>query len=289
VKQTAILLVVIAIAAGGMYYNHKRKTEVEAGPQALTNWAADLGRETSRVPMKVTRLSDAEEIRIGNDMAQQLQNRHTQYQYSPTDLAFEQYLNAVGMQIAQRSKRKLTYHFYFIPEDSFFNAYALPGGHVVVGKGLARTMDSEDELAAVLAHEIEHVDRFHCVDRVQVEARVRHIPFGGLVEFPIALMQAGYSKEQELEADREGTFLMVRSGYTAQGAVRLFETFEKLDARQGRRASNPVDESARVAVGSISDYFRSHPLPSERKRQVQDLIIHERWPLKQEKPLRLTL
>jgi predicted Zn-dependent protease len=150
-------------------------------------------------------------------------------------------------------------------------------------------MDSEDELAAVLAHEIEHVDRYHCLDRVQVEARLRHIPFGRLVELPIALMQAGYSKEQEMEADREGAFLMVRSGYTAQGAVRLFETLERIDPRKGRRASNPVQESARVAVGGIFDYFRSHPLPSERKRQVEDLIVHERWPLQQEKPLRLTL
>lgn len=288
-KRTAVLLIVIAIAAGGMYYNHYRNTEVQAGPQALSNWAADVGRETSRVPMKVTRLSEEEELRIGNDMAQQLQNRHTQYQYSPTDLAFEQYLNAVGTPIAQRTKRKLTYHFYFIPNEHFFNAYALPGGHIVVGKGLARAMDSEDELAAVLAHEIEHVDRYHCLDRVQVEARLRNIPFGRLVELPIALMQAGYSKEQEMEADREGAFLMVRSGYTAQGAVRLFETLEKIDPRKGRRASNPVDESAHVAVGSLSDYFRSHPLPSERKRQVEDLIVHERWPLKQEKPLRLSL
>src|SRR5262249_29153029 len=100
-KRTAVLLVVIAIAAGGWNYNHNRSTEVQAGPQALSNWAADVGRETSRVPMKVTRLSQEDEIRIGNDMAQQLQNRHTQYQYSPTDLAFEQYLNAVGTPIAQ--------------------------------------------------------------------------------------------------------------------------------------------------------------------------------------------
>ena len=289
-KQLAVLTLLIALAGAAIYYNHRRNPDVQAGPEALSNWAADLGRETSRVPMRVTRLSEAEEIRIGNDLAQhELGNRFQRYKYSQIDLAFEQYLNDIGPKIAARSKRKLTYHFYFIPDEDLFNAFALPGGHVVVGKGLVQTMDSEDQLAAVLAHEIEHVDRYHCLDRVQVEARLRHIPFGGLIALPISVFQAGYSKEQELEADREGTFLMVRSGYTAEGAVRLFETFERLEPRAHRRAANPVDESARVAVGGIFDYFRSHPLPTERKRQVEDLIVHERWPVRQEKPLRLTV
>jgi predicted Zn-dependent protease len=288
VRRFVVLGLLIALAGGAIYYNHRKNPDVQAGPEALSNWAADVERETSRVPMRVTRLSEAEEVRIGNDLAQnKLVGRHQQYQYSPTDLAFEQYLNDIGPKIAARAKRKLTYHFYYIPDDYLFNAFALPGGHVVVGRGLARAMDSEDELASVLAHEIEHVDRYHCLDRVQVEARLRHILFGGLIALPITIFQAGYSKEQELEADREGTLLMVRSGYTPEGAVRLFETFERMDPRRTSRATNPVDESTHVAVGTISDYFRSHPLPSERKRQVEYLIVHERWPPRVEKPLRL--
>jgi predicted Zn-dependent protease len=280
----------MAIVVGALYYNHRRQPEVTAGPEALSNWAADISRETSRMPMRVTRLSDDDEIRIGNDMAaQSLVNRHQQYTYSAADLAFEQYVNDVGTKLAARAKRKLPYKFYFIPEEHFFNAYALPGGHIVIGKGLVRAMDSEDQLAAVLGHEIEHVDRFHCADRVQIEARSRRLPLGGLVTLPIRIFQAGYSKEQEMEADREGTFLMVRSGYAAEGAVRLFEILERLEPKASRRASNPVQESARVAIGGIADYFRSHPLPHERKRQVENLIVHERWPLRAEKPLRLAV
>lgn len=287
-RRFLILGLLLAVVGGAIYYNHRENPDVQAGPEALSNWAADVERETSRLPMRVIRLSEAEEIRIGNELAQnKLAGRHQQYQYSPTDLVFEQYLNDIGPKIAARAKRKLTYHFYYIPDDYMFNAFALPGGHVVVGKGLVRAMDSEDELASVLAHEVEHVDRYHCLDRVQVEARLRHIPFGSLVALPISIFQAGYSKEQELEADRQGTLLMVRSGYTAEGAVRLFEAFERIDPRRVTRAANPVDESAHVAAGTLSDYFRSHPLPSERKRQVENMIVHERWPARLEKPLRL--
>lgn len=288
-KHLAVLLLVVGIAGGAIYYNHRRKTEVQAGPQAISNWAADLSRQTSRVPMHVTRLSDAEEVRIGATMAADLQTRHSRHSYSQADLAFENYLNAVGTPLALRAKRRLEYKFYFIPDERFFNAYALPGGHIVIGKGLARALDSEDQLAAVLAHEIEHVDRYHCMERIQLEARARNIPFARLMTLPVAIFQSGYSKEQEMEADREAAFLMQRSGYTAQGAVRLFEIFERLQSRRARQAANPLEETAGVAAGAVFDYFRSHPLPAERKRQMQDLIVHENWPAKLEKPLRVAV
>ena len=120
------------------------------------------------------------------------------------------------------------------------NAFALPGGHVYVGAGLLALMDSEDELAAVIGHEIEHIDHYHCAERVQQEQALRKIPLGGLVALPIELFEAGYSKDQELEADREGTRLAVQAGYSANGAIRMFETFERLtqgisSARRRRR------------------------------------------------------
>src|SRR5256884_9660442 len=89
-------------------------------------------------------------------------------------------------------------------------------------------MDSEDQLAAVLGHEIEHIDHYHCAERVQQEHALRKIPLAELFVLPIEIFQAGYSKDQELEADREGTRLAVEAGYSANGAIRMFETFQRL-------------------------------------------------------------
>jgi predicted Zn-dependent protease len=163
----------------------------------------------------------------------------------------------------------------------------LPGGHVVIGKGLALAMDTEDQLAAVLGHEIEHVDRYHAAERVQFEARARHVPLGRLLVLPISLFQAGYTKNQELEADREGTALAVRAGYSPQGAVRLLEHFVKLEAeqRQRRAAANPVSESADAGLQSLSEYFRSHPEGSVRQRAIEALIREQHWPIVPERPL----
>lgn len=149
-------------------------------------------------------------------------------------------------------------------------------------------MTSDDQLAAVLAHEIEHVDRYHCAERVQVEARLRKLPLSRLIELPVALFQAGHTKEQEFEADREGTALIIRAGHSALGAVRMFETLDAVSRKEpGRRAragSNPVHEASRMPGSALSEYFRSHPYAEERKRQIEFLMDHEGWPRTAERP-----
>src|SRR5262250_2301396 len=124
---------------------------------------------------------------------------------NPENTIVEQYLSRVGSQLALHAHRRLPYQFHYIANQYFINAFAVPGGHVYVGAGLLSLMDSEDELAAVVAHEIEHIDHYHCAERVQQEEALRRIPLGGLIGLPIEIFQVGYSKDQELEADREGT------------------------------------------------------------------------------------
>ena len=74
----------------------------------------------------------------------------------------------VGSELATHAHRMLPYKFHYIPNPNFVNAFALPGGHVYVGAGLVSLMDSEDELAALIGHEIEHIDHYQssAVNRV---------------------------------------------------------------------------------------------------------------------------
>src|SRR5262249_16871344 len=137
---------------------------------------------------------------------------------------------------------------------------ALPGGHVYIGQGLLALMDSEDELASVLGHEIEHIDHYHCAERIQQQDALQHIPLGTIFSFPVEVFTAGYSKDQELEADREGTRLAVETGYSANGAIRMFETFQRLYEEYYTRARTPQQELSRVAQETMDGYFRSHPL-----------------------------
>ena len=121
--------------------------------------------------------------------------------------------------------------------------------------------------------------------------KLRHLQLGdlaGVAQIPLSIFQAGYSKEQELEADREGTRLAVLDGYSPLGAVRLFEAFDQMEHRRSRPADTPADEAARVALGTLSGYFQSHPYPADRAAQIRRMIQTEHWGAKtQEKPLAL--
>jgi len=120
---------------------------------------------------------------------------------------------------------------------------------------------------------------------VQQEQALRKIPLGELVALPVEIFEAGYSKDQELEADREGTRLSVQAGYSPNGAIRMFETFQRLYQEYQARAKTPQEELSRVALDTLGGYFRSHPLTSERIAQVRKMIASEHWDVHPERDL----
>jgi len=273
-KRWLALVLVVACGVSAVVVSEWQRVDVQASPAALLRWLAGFQREATRLPASATRLSDADEVRIGNEMADRVAPR---LPAASADSAVETYVQLVGARVAAHTHRKLTYRFHYLPDISFIDAFALPGGHVFIGAGLIRFMDSEDELAAVLGHEVEHIDHYHCSERVQVEARLRKIPLGALVNLPIKLFQAGYSKDQELEADREGTRLAVQAGYSPLGALRMFETFDRLYQEEIVHDRTPQQELSRLALETLSGYFQSHPPPSERIAQIREMIATEHW------------
>jgi predicted Zn-dependent protease len=281
-------MLILAASGGGLYYAHRQKQQETAhvGPEAALNAAADMQREISRIPARLVRLSDEEETRVGDNMTEKYLGM-LRTPLSESDAEVENYITSVGRAVSQHARRKLDYRFHYIPHDGFVNAFAVPGGHVFIGKGLLKLMKSEDELANVLGHEIEHVDNYHCNERVAL----RNQPLGVLIALPVALFQAGYSKEQELEADRDGADLAVRAGYSPQGAIDLFQTFARLERQYGRNArthdQSPNDEISRVAWESIVGYFRSHPLAEEREAQIRRIMTSQNWPQPVERALRM--
>jgi beta-barrel assembly-enhancing protease len=275
-------IVLMGVASVGV--SERRRVDVPASPAALLYLVADTEQELTRMPASFTRMSDAEEIRIGNELARSYATREVR-ENTPEVAIVEHYLTRVGERLASDAHRRLPYQFHYIPGLYFINAFALPGGHVYVGGGLLDLMDSEDELAAVIGHEIEHIDHHHCAERVQREQALRRIPLGGLVALPIEVFEAGYSKDQELEADREGTRLAVGAGYSANGALRVFETFARLQREYQTKAKTPEEELTRLAGQTLEGYFRSHPLPSERIAQVKKMIPSEGWTARPERDL----
>ena len=280
-KRSTTLIVFFAVlltALGALYYSQRRNKQTAVSPNAILQIAADAQRDITRAPMQLTRLSDEEEISIGNQLAQRYAGSFQKF--TPQEHALQSYLIGVGGKVAVHAHRHLQYTFHLIPDRNMINAFALPGGPVYIGEGMLDLMLSEDELANVLAHEVEHIDHYHCIERMQLEAQLKHLNLdivGALLEIPLGLWQAGYHKDEEFEADREGMFLAVQSGYSPYGALQTFERFAKLRNEYVIHAQSPEEELSELAIQSLAGYFRSHPLPSERIAQAERIIAEQHW------------
>ncbi len=286
-KRWILFAGIVLLGVSSVVVSERQKVDVPASPAALLYLVADTEQELTRMPVSFARMSDADEIRIGDELARFYSSTEEERNNTPEAAIVEHYLTRVGSELASHAHHKLRYKFHYLPNPNMINAFALPGGHVYVGGGLLSLMDTEDELAAVIGHEIEHVDHYHCSDRAQQEQALRRIPLGGLIALPIEVFEAGYSKDQELEADREGTRLAFQAGYSANGAIRMFETFERLQKEYQAKPRTPEEEVSQVAWQTLEGYFRSHPLPSERIARVQRMIASEGWSPRAERDLRV--
>ena len=284
-----VFFLILGFALAGLYWSQRRPKSPPVSANAILNMAADAQRDLSRVPMHFTRLSDEQEIAIGKELAARYATQSRQL--TPEEEGLEKYVTRVGGAVAVHAHRHLPYAFTVLPDRNMINAFSLPGGPVYIGEGMLDLMMSEDELANVLAHEIEHIDHYHCVERVQLEARLKNLNLdilGALLQIPIDFWEAGYHKDEEFEADREGMFLAVRSGYSPYGSVDMFERFAKLCDEYVIRAQSPDQELSELAIQSLTGYFRSHPLPSERLAQAQRIIAEQHWEdRKTQKPFRV--
>lgn len=296
VKRWLPLAAILLAAVAAIVVAHRQQVDTRPSADAVLSAAADAQHEATRLPARIDVLSDEDEQRIGDQLAAEydsetpLDPKHAtpkqiaaQQQAMAQRQQVEAYLNQVGNRVVENTRRHLRWKFHYLPQKDFVNAFALPGGHLFIGDGLLRLMDSEDALAAVLGHESQHVDLRHCAERVQAEAHLRNLDMLGL---PMQIFIAGYSKDQESQADRDGTALAVKAGYSPQGILHLMQAFKKLEGQPDAKPDTPVEEAAGLTLGSLSGYFQSHPPAGERYKQIESLIRTNRWPSPPLVPLR---
>jgi len=277
-KRAVAFVIVLLVAVTGLYFSERRHDATPVSANAIVAMAADAQRDLSRAPMRLSRLSDDEEIAIGKELAAGY--AVSEQNLPPEEQAIESYVRRVGLAVSQHAHRRLPYSFHLLSDRAMINAFSLPGGPVYIGEGLVDLMTSEDELAVVLAHEVEHIDHYHCAERVQIEARLRNLNLGlvgAILQIPLQVWESGYNKDEEFEADREGIRLAFIGDYSPFGVVRLFERMGKLHREYVIHAQSPEDELSQLAIQGLQGYFRSHPLPSERLARANRLIVQEHW------------
>ena len=169
-------------------------------------------------------ISDADEVRLGVILADDLIAQEGM-QPTPQTNKLDEYLQSVGDKVAVHAQRKIPYRFRFDPSPSFRSAVGLPGGQIFVGAGILAYMDSEDQLAMVLGHEIEHIDLNQCRERLAKTLEEQHLTPATATKLKVDPFLPGYGREGELAADREGVKLAMQAGYSGEASIRLLQTY----------------------------------------------------------------
>ena len=139
------------------------------------------------------------------------------------------------------------------------------------------TLRDESQLAAILGHEIAHVDQRHCVERFQYELKLKEMRLpteaGALADAARRVSAISYTPYQEYEADAEGQLLAAQAGYDPAGGSNAMATIiERLEPTVAVRApGSVVGEAAGAAGQGLSDFFRSHPRTDERLHRLRQV------------------
>jgi predicted Zn-dependent protease len=224
---------------------------------------------------KLFSVSPEQERRMGEEAAREIESQVRIVSGPVSD-----WVNRVGRRLAAASDPKWKYSFKVIDRPEI-NAFALPGGYVYVFTGLRKVVKTDDELAAVLAHEITHAEQHHYARQYARSSKRGAILgiFSAVVGIPNVAAQAlsiadfsltkKYSRQQETESDILGMQRMVRAGFNPQGMVSLLT---KLSEEQGR-------------VSSLDKWFGDHPDGPKRVRSTQQELQNISQGNKPVKPL----
>lgn len=232
---------------------------------------ANVGKLAQQTFQAAKPLSDEEEYYVGRSVAAQILSSDPLLVNS----RLTEYVNLIGNTVANSSDKPFTYggyHFAVLNSEEI-NAFACPGGIIFITKGMVKAVQNEDELAAVLAHEVAHINHRDGVSSIQksrltevatlvgAEAAQNYAPaelsqlvglFEGSVEDVFkTLVIVGYGKSQESNADKDALKYLVKAGYNPQA---LGDFLDRLTA-QGQASGGGI--------------MTTHPATAERIKKVK--------------------
>lgn len=263
-----LALLAVATSAGaldlGEALKQLEKPAQESGPGPSRDSATEApAPNLSSINLK--KPSRAEEVALGREITGNLLGAAPLVK----DSALQKYVNQVGRWVASQSERPdLPWHFGVI-ESEDLNAFAAPGGWVLLTKGLYRQLKNEAELAGVLGHEIGHVVKKHQLKLIQKQqlislgAGVLGGKLGAndqtirkVIGSGAEICARSLDKDAEYEADRIGVVLAARAGYEPYGLPEVLQ----------------VLGSAGKGDSRVSLLFKTHPHPDDRLARLGDAI-----------------
>jgi len=205
--------------------------------------------------------STDKEVQMGQSISKQLEKEYKE----AGDPLMQKRVEDIGEKIAAVSDRKDIDYYFTVLDDDEINAFALPGGYVYVNRGLVEKVDNDDELAAVLAHEVGHIVARHSIKKLQalqtysilrmlVAAAPQSGEVGAASDAAFTEILLGYSREDELLADQLGARYTKLAGYNPNAMITFLKKLQDINKRR------PLQPRS---------YFKTHPYVPDRVRVVK--------------------
>ncbi|MEK7449235.1 MAG: M48 family metalloprotease [Planctomycetota bacterium] len=256
------------------------------GCQAMEQILKSTGHEKEARMVKTTATAGAalmpfsidEEVEIGRTMAARL--IEASGGLGP-DEKLNRYVNLVGRYIALHVSREdldsSLYQFAVVNTDEI-NAFAMPGGYILITRGALKNIQNESELAGVLAHEIAHVDKGHMLSAIKTAYGMQFLGqmaeiyneknnnklnqmLSNSSEFGLTtLYQKGLSRESEEEADQEAVKLLAACGYQPDGLKNFL---------------NRIKDQGNQNASFLKTLAATHPNPLERIKTIDDYLARK--------------
>ena len=218
-------------------------------------------------------LSEEQEIQMGREYNAQILRQYQIYE----DEKIQNYVQSIGESLAKKSHRPNLIYRFTVLDSPEINAFALPGGYIYINRGLMAYMSSEEELAAVLGHEIGHVTARHSV-RQYSQAQLMGVlsaaieinsgrTAGDLANLASGALLSGYGREMELEADDLGAQYIYQDGYSPQGMYDVLAVLKDQEIY-----SKKVAKQRGIEPRNYHGVFASHPSNDKRLQEILDNV-----------------
>ncbi len=204
------------------------------------------------------------EVQLGRVLAQQVES---QFRLSQ-DPRFRERVERVGKRLLQGNLLEHDYRFFVLDSEAI-NAFAVPTGPLYITTGLLDVVESDDELAGILGHELAHSELHHGLRQYEQSQRLSWLALlatlatGNRWVYSAAQMfgtvlTRGYSREFELEADRQGLWYAYGAGYRADHFKFTLMKFQELERQRG---------------GAGFSWLRTHPGNEQRLDEINAILV----------------
>ena len=216
-------------------------------------------------------ISEEEEYYIGRAVAANILSQYPLWKNKP----LSNYLNLVGKALVLKSERPEIfggYHFALLDSNEA-NAFSAPGGIIFLTRGIVEMAENEDELAAILAHEIQHIvskdpwkaiksqrmkslGTFAAGEAMGSSSEVLSIFKDSVLDISGTLLQKGYSRSQEKDADLQALDLLAATGYNPKALLAMLEKCRGIEKKKAKAFS--AHPSAAKRIEYVSDSLKKN-------------------------------